>query len=179
METFEVLNKSSILAWIAFFPMIGMLAVMFVPKTNMTLIKGITFAATLVPFMCALYLLAGVYVLSVHASEIPAMLLLIVKSAFVPTESAGAFIGGTAGVVDVTPTLLAAAGLELGAPHTGRDLLPVAAGEAPNEPRTYVSELLVFDGQPAPERHLALTYGDTRALLTELATAVGLRRRNT
>ena len=53
--------------------------------------------ATLVPFMCALYLLAGIYVLSMHISEVPAMLLLIVKSAFVPTESAGAFIGGTAG----------------------------------------------------------------------------------
>ena len=53
--------------------------------------------ATLVPFMCALYLLAGIYVLSMHVSEIPAMLLLIVKSAFVPTGAEGAFIGGTAG----------------------------------------------------------------------------------
>ena len=53
--------------------------------------------ATLVPFMCALYLLAGMYVLSMHVSEIPAMLLLIVKSAFVPTGAEGAFIGGTAG----------------------------------------------------------------------------------
>jgi len=52
--------------------------------------------ATLVPFMCALYLLAGTYVLAVNASVIPAMLALIVKSAFVPTEAAGAFIGGTA-----------------------------------------------------------------------------------
>jgi len=52
--------------------------------------------ATLVPFMCALYLLAGTYVLTVNASAIPAMLALIVKSAFVPTEAAGAFIGGTA-----------------------------------------------------------------------------------
>ncbi|MDH4003741.1 MAG: amino acid carrier protein [Gammaproteobacteria bacterium] len=53
--------------------------------------------ATLVPFMCALYLLAGIYVLSMHVSEIPAMLLLIVKSAFMPTGAEGAFIGGTAG----------------------------------------------------------------------------------
>ncbi len=54
-------------------------------------------AATLVPFMCALYLLAGIYVLSAHVNEIPSMLMLIVKSAFVPTEATGAFIGGTAG----------------------------------------------------------------------------------
>jgi AGCS family alanine or glycine:cation symporter len=57
--------------------------------------------ATLVPFMCALYLLAGIYVLSMHVTEIPAMLLLIVKSAFVPTEATGAFIGGTAGAAFV------------------------------------------------------------------------------
>ena len=52
--------------------------------------------ATLVPFMCALYLLAGTYVLTVNASDIPAMFVLILKSAFVPTEAAGAFVGGTA-----------------------------------------------------------------------------------
>ena len=52
--------------------------------------------ATLVPFMCGLYLLAGTYVLIVNASDIPAMLVLIVKYAFVPTEAAGAFVGGTA-----------------------------------------------------------------------------------
>jgi AGCS family alanine or glycine:cation symporter len=52
--------------------------------------------ATLVPFMCALYLLAGSYVLTVNAADIPAMFALIFKSAFVPTEAAGAFVGGTA-----------------------------------------------------------------------------------
>ncbi len=57
--------------------------------------------ATLVPFMCALYLLAGTWVLSMHVTEIPAMLVLIVKSAFVPTEATGAFIGGTAGAAFV------------------------------------------------------------------------------
>jgi AGCS family alanine or glycine:cation symporter len=53
--------------------------------------------ATLVPFMVFLYLLAGSYVLAMHVGEIPAMLGMIVKYAFVPTEAAGAFIGGTAG----------------------------------------------------------------------------------
>jgi AGCS family alanine or glycine:cation symporter len=52
--------------------------------------------ATLVPFMCGLYLLAGTYVLAINAGDIPAMLVLIVKYAFVPTEAAGAFVGGTA-----------------------------------------------------------------------------------
>ncbi|HSG59374.1 MAG TPA: amino acid carrier protein [Woeseiaceae bacterium] len=53
--------------------------------------------ATLVPFMVFLYLLAGAYVLATHFGAIPAMLGMIVKYAFVPTEAAGAFIGGTAG----------------------------------------------------------------------------------
>ncbi len=53
-------------------------------------------AATLVPLMVALYLLAGSYVLLIHITEIPAMFALIVKSAFMPTEAGGAFIGGTA-----------------------------------------------------------------------------------
>ncbi len=57
--------------------------------------------ATLVPFMCALYLLAGTWVLAIHVTEIPAMLVLIVKSAFFPTEASGAFIGGTAGAAFV------------------------------------------------------------------------------
>ncbi|MEM9688342.1 MAG: alanine:cation symporter family protein, partial [Pseudomonadota bacterium] len=53
-------------------------------------------AATLVPFMVAMYLLAGTYVLVVNVGEIPSMFALIVKSAFAPTEATGAFIGGTA-----------------------------------------------------------------------------------
>ncbi len=53
-------------------------------------------AGTLVPLMVALYLVAGAYVLVVHAGDIPAMFALIVKSAFMPTEAGGAFIGGTA-----------------------------------------------------------------------------------
>jgi AGCS family alanine or glycine:cation symporter len=52
--------------------------------------------ATIVPLMVALYLVAGSYVLAVHIGEIPGMFVLIVKSAFMPTEAGGAFIGGTA-----------------------------------------------------------------------------------
>jgi len=53
-------------------------------------------AATLVPFMVVLYLVAGTYVLALNFGEIPAMFALIIKSAFMPTEAAGAFVGGTA-----------------------------------------------------------------------------------
>ena len=53
-------------------------------------------AGRLVPTMCALYLLAGSYVLIVNAQELPGIIVLIFQSAFAPTEAAGAFIGGTA-----------------------------------------------------------------------------------
>ncbi|MEJ2173066.1 MAG: amino acid carrier protein [Woeseiaceae bacterium] len=53
-------------------------------------------AAMLVPLMVVLYLTAGTYVLAVNFAEIPAMFALIVRSAFLPTEATGAFIGGTA-----------------------------------------------------------------------------------
>jgi AGCS family alanine or glycine:cation symporter len=54
------------------------------------------FAATVVPAMVAAYLVAGLWVLVANIGEIPAMLGLIVKSAFAPSEAAGAFIGGSA-----------------------------------------------------------------------------------
>ena len=52
--------------------------------------------ATLVPLMVFLYLAAGSYVLAANFSDIPGLFALIVKSAFLPTEATGAFIGGTA-----------------------------------------------------------------------------------
>ncbi|MBT8067616.1 MAG: amino acid carrier protein [Gammaproteobacteria bacterium] len=52
--------------------------------------------ATLVPLMVFLYLAAGSYVLADNFGAIPGIFALIVKSAFQPTEAAGAFIGGTA-----------------------------------------------------------------------------------
>lgn len=54
-------------------------------------------AGILVPFMCVLYLLAGIVVLVMNIGTIPSIFVLIVKSAFNPTDAAGAFIGGTAG----------------------------------------------------------------------------------
>lgn len=52
-------------------------------------------AGTLVPFMCALYLIAGAWVLIVNADQIPSMFALIITGAFNPQEATGAFIGGT------------------------------------------------------------------------------------
>ena len=53
-------------------------------------------AGMLVPFMVALYLIAGSYVLIVNFEEIPGMFAMIIANAFTPTEASGAFIGGTA-----------------------------------------------------------------------------------
>lgn len=52
-------------------------------------------AGTLVPFMVALYLIAGIWVLGVNFDKIPAMFALIITGAFNPQEATGAFIGGT------------------------------------------------------------------------------------
>jgi alanine or glycine:cation symporter, AGCS family len=54
-------------------------------------------AGRLVPSMVALYMLAGSYVLILHATDLPGILGLIVRSALGPTEAAGAFVGGTLG----------------------------------------------------------------------------------
>ncbi len=54
-------------------------------------------ASKLVPFMCALYLAAGLYVLIVNIDQVPETLKLIVYAAFNPVEAQNAFLGGTAG----------------------------------------------------------------------------------
>ncbi len=54
-------------------------------------------AGKVVPFMCLLYLLAGLAVVALHITDIPSMFALIFTSAFSPTEAAGAFIGGGVG----------------------------------------------------------------------------------
>ncbi len=50
-------------------------------------------AAKLVPFMCVVYVLAALYVVLVHAREIPYYLELIIRSAFTPVAEGGAFAG--------------------------------------------------------------------------------------
>lgn len=54
-------------------------------------------AGTLVPFMCGLYLVAGIIVIVMNISMVPDLFALIFKSAFSPTEAQGAFLGGAAG----------------------------------------------------------------------------------
>jgi len=77
-----------------------MTGVVLAVLVGMVIIGGIKrigkVAATLVPFMVLLYLLAGLYVLAINIADIPAVFTLVVKSAFVPTEATGAFVGGTA-----------------------------------------------------------------------------------
>ncbi|QHS10088.1 sodium:alanine symporter family protein [Sinimarinibacterium sp. NLF-5-8] len=51
----------------------------------------------LVPVMCALYIIASLYVLAVYADRIPATFVLIFKSAFSSAEAGGAFIGASMG----------------------------------------------------------------------------------
>ena len=81
-------------------PRIGSGIVLMV-LVGMVIIGGIKrighVAAKLVPLMCALYILLSFAVLAKHIVEIPGLLLLIVESAFQPTEAAGAFVGGGIG----------------------------------------------------------------------------------
>jgi alanine or glycine:cation symporter, AGCS family len=52
-----------------------------------------TVAAWIVPFMCGAYLLAGLYVVVVHAAELPAAALSIVRQAFTPEAGYGGALG--------------------------------------------------------------------------------------
>jgi alanine or glycine:cation symporter, AGCS family len=79
-------------------PVVGIVLALVVGVVIIGGIKRIgAVAGRLVPFMCVLYLLAAGYVVTAHLGEVPAMLRLIVVSAFTPAEATGAFLGGTAG----------------------------------------------------------------------------------
>jgi AGCS family alanine or glycine:cation symporter len=54
-------------------------------------------AGWLAPVMVVMYILGALYVLALHAAEIPAMFALIFRGAFAPLEAQDAFIGGTMG----------------------------------------------------------------------------------
>lgn len=54
-------------------------------------------AGRVVPFMCLMYVLAGLIVIVMNIGDVPAMFALIFTEAFSPSEGAGAFIGGTVG----------------------------------------------------------------------------------
>ena len=88
--TEEYFGVPSVFAGIALAVLVGMVIIGGIKRIGAV-------AGRLVPFMVTLYLLAGLFVLISHAEDIPSMLALIVRSAFVPQEMTGAFIGGTAG----------------------------------------------------------------------------------
>lgn len=53
-------------------------------------------AAMIVPFMCGIYVLAGLYVIAVNSDQVGSALKLIIDSAFNPHEATGAFVGASA-----------------------------------------------------------------------------------
>lgn len=55
-------------------------------------------ADKLVPFMCLIYVIGGIYVLSVNAAQLPDVFRLIFRSAFAPAEAVGAFTGASIGM---------------------------------------------------------------------------------
>jgi len=55
-------------------------------------------ADKLVPLMCLVYVIAGLYVLSVNAQSLPDIFRLIFRSAFAPAEAVGAFTGASLGM---------------------------------------------------------------------------------
>jgi len=54
-------------------------------------------ASRVVPVMCGLYVLAGLAVVGLNITAVPATFILIFSEAFSPTEAGGAFVGGTIG----------------------------------------------------------------------------------
>ena len=54
-------------------------------------------AGVLVPVMCGVYVIAGLFVIASNIDAVPAVFALIVHSAFAPAEATGAFVGATAG----------------------------------------------------------------------------------
>ena len=78
-------------------PMISGIVVMVI--VGLVLIGGIKrigeFAGRLVPFMAIAYFLAGVLILVLNITEIPAAIGLIIKSAFTSQAATGGFLGAT------------------------------------------------------------------------------------
>jgi len=80
-------------------PVVGAILTVLVGLVILGGIKRIgAFAGAIVPVMCTLYLIAALYVVAYNIAEVPAVLRLIVISAFSPAEASGAFVGGTFGM---------------------------------------------------------------------------------
>lgn len=93
---FQSWNVGEILNVYFGIPQIGTGIVMAI-VVGMVIIGGIKrigdVAGKIVPFMCALYILAGLAVLFINMQQIPSLLVLIVSSAFTPVAAGGAFVG--------------------------------------------------------------------------------------
>ena len=56
-------------------------------------------ASRIVPFMCGIYVIAGLYVIGLNIGDVPGMFVTIFQSAFSASDAQGAFVGGTVGAV--------------------------------------------------------------------------------
>ncbi len=81
-------------------PKIGT-GILLATLVGMVIIGGIkrigNVAGRLVPFMCVIYVLSALAVIFANIVDVPGLLALVVRSAFSPTEAAGAFTGGVFG----------------------------------------------------------------------------------
>lgn len=82
----------------------------------------------------------------------------------------GVVVEGNSGLVDLTPTFCAAAGVTA-PPSMGVDLLPMARGEARNRERPYLSELVLFDQGAVPNRLVSVLRGDQQRLVASRGAA--------
>lgn len=71
--------------------------VVMATMTGLVIIGGIRrigdVTGMLVPFMCGLYLIAGIVVLIIEAANVPSLLAYVVRDAFSPSHAEGAFLG--------------------------------------------------------------------------------------
>ena len=56
-----MISPDNILSWITFIPFIGMVAILFAPKRNMALVKGISLVATFIPLVLATQVYFGMF----------------------------------------------------------------------------------------------------------------------
>ncbi len=77
----------------------------------------------------------------------------------------GREIGGATGGVDLATTIYGLLGLRAPEGSMGRDLSALLRGEGSNAETTYLSELLLFEGDGPPKRRVSLLTGDEHILL--------------
>jgi arylsulfatase A-like enzyme len=79
-------------------------------------------------------------------------------------------VAGPVGLLDIAPTILAASGLPAPESWMGRDLLKLVR-DGGRGTGTYLSELFLFDGDAAPERHLGMHSPGRHDILRARGTA--------